>query len=444
MSFEIQQSTQFKVKELTIVTKAGNVDVIDLYEEINIFDSLLVPVMSGFILMRDSVGLSGKLLFDGSESILIEVLKDENSDVAGFKKAFRIYKQSDRKNDGQNSESYLLHFVSDELIYSDQQRITQSFEGTMTDIVQKILTNYLKVSENNLGGIYEPSSGLRSVTIPNLKPLEAIEWCAKRSVDVNQSPCFMFYQNLLGYNFATLSTLLTEDELLDIKFEIKNQSKGDPISEIGSPRAYEIIAQTDMVEKTRSGVNAGQFVGFDPMTGTIARKNISFNDHYGEMKHGNENPNQSAVQNRDGKDATEAYESKKTVSIFSAAKQFSNYIKKNDPTSLSLENNYENYLFQRKAIIQNLMAKRIRLAMPGNFQLTSGFNVNVIAPQFGEKERGDDNDDPSVSGKYLIIASRQVIKYDKHETIIEVATTSTNNEFVPSSNPAQTDEILEY
>ena len=145
MSFEIQQSTQFKVKELTIVTKAGNVDVIDLYEEINIFDSLLVPVMSGFILMRDSVGLSGKLLFDGSESILIEVLKDENSDIAGFKKAFRIYKQSDRKNDGQNSESYLLHFVSDELIYSDQQRITQSFEGTMTDIVQKILTNYLKV-----------------------------------------------------------------------------------------------------------------------------------------------------------------------------------------------------------------------------------------------------------------------------------------------------------
>jgi hypothetical protein len=444
MSFEIQKSTQFKVKELTIVTKIGNIDVKDLYEEINIFDSMLVPVMSGFILMRDSVGLSGKLLFDGSESILIEVLKDENSDVAGFRKAFRIYKQSDRKNDGQNSESYILHFVSDELIYSDQQRITQSFEGTMTDIVQKILTNYLKVSENNLGGIYEPSSGLRSVTIPNLKPLEAIEWCAKRSVDVNQSPCFMFYQNLLGYNFATLSTLLTEDELLDIKFEIKNQSKGDAISDIGSPRAYEIIAQTDMVEKTRSGVNAGQFVGFDPMTGTIAKKNISFNDHYGEMKHGNDNPNQSAIQNRDGKDATEAFESKKTVSIFSAAKQFSNYIKKNDPTSLSLENNYENYLFQRKAIIQNLMAKRIRFAMPGNFQLTSGFNVNVIAPQFGEKEKGDDNDDPSVSGKYLIIASRQVIKYDKHETIIEVATTSTNNEFIPSSNPAQTDEILEY
>jgi hypothetical protein len=51
---------------------------------------------------------------------------------------------------------------------------------------------------------------------------------------------------------------------------------------------------------------------------------------------------------------------------------------------------------------------------------------------------------PSISGKYIIVASRQIIGYDKHETIIEVATTSTDNEFIPVSNPQQTKEILEY
>jgi hypothetical protein len=67
-----------------------------------------------------------------------------------------------------------------------------------------------------------------------------------------------------------------------------------------------------------------------------------------------------------------------------------------------------------------------------------------MAPDMSVREKGDDNNDPSLSGKYIIIASRQLIKYDKHETIIEVATTSTANEFVPSSGIAQARQILEY
>jgi hypothetical protein len=127
MSLEVKKSTQFKINELVIVTKAGNIDIASIYEEINIFDSLMMPVMSGTSLVKDSIGLSGKLLFDGSESILIDIAKDKNSDVAKIHKAFRIFKQSDRQNDGLNSEIYTLHFVSDELMYSDQKRINQSY-----------------------------------------------------------------------------------------------------------------------------------------------------------------------------------------------------------------------------------------------------------------------------------------------------------------------------
>ena len=139
---EINNSNQFKVNELIVVTKAGKVDITMLYEEINIFDSILMPVMSGNILIRDAVGLSAGLLFDGSESILIDISKF-NDDTASFKKAFRIYKQSDRKNINQTSEVYVLHFVSDELFYSDQQKINQSYEDTYSEIIKNILKNYL-------------------------------------------------------------------------------------------------------------------------------------------------------------------------------------------------------------------------------------------------------------------------------------------------------------
>jgi hypothetical protein len=444
MTIEVKKSTQFKINEIVIMTKAGPIDISGIFEEINIFDSIMMPVMSGNVLIKDSVGLSGKLLFDGSESILIDIVKSEKSEIAAFKKAFRIFKQSNRKEDGLNSEVYTLDFVSDELMYSDQQRVNQSYETTYTEIVKKILVDYLKVSPNNLGGYFDNTSGIRKIVIPNLRPLEAIQWCAKRSVDINRSPNFMFYQNLTGYNFVTLSKLLTQEDILDIKFEAKNQKGNNPINEISSARTIEVVKQADGIEKTRSGVNAGKFIGFDPITRTVGVKNVGFGDHYNKMKHANENPNVSVIDNRGGVKNVEAFDSKKSVSFFSTARQYSNYIKKYDPTSISKDDNTEDYIFQRKAILTNLMSKRLKIAMPGNFQLTSGFNVNVIAPNFGIKEKGGDNNDPSISGKYIIVASRQIIGYDKHETILEVATSSTDNEFIPVSNPQQTKEILEY
>ena len=444
MSLEVKKSTDFKVNELTLVTKAGSIDITSIFEEINIYDSMFLPVMSGTIMIRDSVGLSGKLLFDGSESILMDISKDENSDIAKFKKAFRVYKQSNRKNDNQTSESSILHFVSDELLFSDQQRVNQSYETTYSGVAEKILQNYLKVPPSNLGGIYEPTSGLRKIVVPNLRPFDAIEWCAKRALDKNGSPNYVFFQNLVGYNFASLSTLLAQQEILDIKFEVKNQPGKNSLDEISSARSLEVLAQNDTIEKTRSGVNAGKFIGFDPMTRSFASKNISFGDHYSGMKHGNDNPNFTSMQNRDGQLNDAAFESKKVVSLFGTARQYSEYIKKNDPTSISKVESQENYIFQRKAILQNLMSKRLKLVMPGNFQLTSGFNVNVTAPSFSLKQKGDSNDDPSLSGKYVIVATRQIIGYEKHETIIEVATTSTNNEFIPSSNPRQTEAVMNY
>ena len=388
--------------------------------------------------------MSSKLLFDGSEVLLVDIAKNADSDIASFKKAFRVYKQSDRQNAGLNIENYILHFVSDELSYSDQQKINQSFEGTYSYIIEKILENYLKIPASQAKGIYENSVGIKSIVIPNLKPLEAIEWCAKRAVDINQAPNFMFYQNSIGYNFASLSTLLTQENILDIQFSPKNLSDSNPASEISSARGLEVVEQNDNIKKGREGVNAGQFIGFDPITRTVAKKNISFGDIYSKIKHANETPDVSIIKNRDGLDSTQAYDSKKTVSIFGAAQQISKYIKQNDPTSISKIENLESFLFQRKAFISMLMNKRIKIAMPGNFQLTSGFNIYLEAPTFGAKEKGGDNQDKSLSGKYLIVASRQIIGYDKHETIIEVATTSTERDFVAVSSSSQVEELKEY
>ena len=85
MSLNLLKSTQFFLDELVIVTKGGKIDIKNVYEEINIFDTMFLSVMSGNIIINDAIGLSSKLLFDGSESLLITVKKDKDSDILTFK-----------------------------------------------------------------------------------------------------------------------------------------------------------------------------------------------------------------------------------------------------------------------------------------------------------------------------------------------------------------------
>jgi hypothetical protein len=90
------------------------------------------------------------------------------------------------------------------------------------------------------------------------------------------------------------------------------------------------------------------------------------------------------------------------------------------------------------------MSKKLKIVMPGNFQLSSGFNVNVEAPQLGVFNKTTDEDDKSISGKYIIVASRQIISFDKHETVLEVASSSSATDFIASSGREQQSEILGY
>ena len=176
----VVSTAQFKIKKLAIVSKIGPIDVSGLFEELNIHDCIFTPCITGNILINDSIGLTNKLAFDGSEVLVVEMGKTEQDAV--FSKSFRIYKQSERKSINLNSEAYLLHFVSDEFILSQQTRVAESFKETYSKVVERILKEYLGVRDDMVG-YFEESEGIRNVLIPNKKPFDAIRFCSKRALN---------------------------------------------------------------------------------------------------------------------------------------------------------------------------------------------------------------------------------------------------------------------
>ena len=68
---ELERTTDFVINELSLVTKGGKIDLSNLYEELNIFDSIYKDHLSGNIVIQDATGLNENLVLNGTEILLV-------------------------------------------------------------------------------------------------------------------------------------------------------------------------------------------------------------------------------------------------------------------------------------------------------------------------------------------------------------------------------------
>jgi hypothetical protein len=299
------------------------------------------------------------------------------------------------------------------------------------------------LSVNSKGiGLIETTKGVRTVVLPSKTPFECLDWCSKKAVNDDLSPTFLFFENKVGYNFITISNMLGQKAIHDINYQPKNLALQDSEkNEMMGARYLEVVSQFDLNKNIKHGVYAGTFIGFDIMSRKVAIRNVNFDDVYSTGKHANKTPNIGVVKNKDGVKNTEMFDSRKVFFPTGIFKAKNEYVKENDANSIDADDDTYNYVIQRESAMRNLMNQRLKIVMPGNFDLISGTNVNITVPTTSEQssEKNQDNMDKSKSGKYLIVAARQMITYDKHETILEVATDSSNRDRVYLSTQQQND-----
>jgi hypothetical protein len=418
MSFGITNTSQYDIRTLNVVTKYGVFDIRAVYSELNIFDSILQPCISGNILVIDSLGLNHTFQFDGTEFLKIEASKDAENLL--IKKTFRIYKESDRRRNTMNSESYVLHFVSNEFIFSEQQTLNNFYSGTYAETVQKILETKLYVGEERYS--IESSVGVRDIVIPNLKPIEALIWSSKRALNEFNLPNFMFFENLNGYNFLSLSLMKKQEPVMSVLFEPKNIND-NVVREFFGARDLEIISQFDYLDNLMSGVYSGTFIGFDPLTRIIIEQPISFENIFVDDKM-NRTSNFAKDVNLDGSQNNQMFGSRRIAYVTEIGRSNTSYVLANDKKSLNLKETPEYFALQRKAILKQLFSQRIKINLPGNFSLTAGTTLNIVKQKSSFYDDENENVDTSIFGKYLVVASRHIMRDNKHETILELVTDS--------------------
>lgn len=420
------QTTQFIVKELSLETKVGNVDISEIFDKLDIFDNMFLSCMSGCVMIRDGRNLLNLLQLDGNEYIKIKILKSDDLNIMQFEKRFRIFKISDIKNVNFTLKIFRLHFMSEEYLLSEQTKITKTYSGSYSSFVEKILTDTLKVSTGkstgNKSGIatIHKSSGNIDSNIPTMTPFDTIVWISNRAV-YKTLPNYVFFENKEGYNFASLDVLYSSQPICGINFNPKNINKYVGLEMFGA-RKFKILSTFDVMTNITGGGYAGKFTGFDTLTRELQTNKIDYvNDIFNKMKHPNKNPLLPKET-----DVNKQYDSRVVVYPYSLPRRNNDYVKKNNSKLANKTDNTEDYVFHRKAIFNALMQRRIQIVLPGNFDLCSGKLVEVYLPDYVSNDGGNKNYDDSMSGKYIIIGTRHTIYFNRHETIIEVATDSTN------------------
>ena len=412
----IVKTNQFEIQSLVILSpnQKIEIDIRAIFEELNIHDSVLLNTISGDIIITDSIGILKGFEFDGFQYLYVEMSKTEDKRFS-YKKLFHIYKQSLKYTIKPGAVSYRLNFISDEYTTSEQTKVAQHYQFTYSKTAQLILKDYLKIQKEKFGQ-FSDSKGIRSVIIPTMTPLDAITWCSKRALDVNDKPTFLFFENSDGFNFMSLNDIFKQTPLHDINISPKNIVDNMNIELFGT-RNYEVIDQYDFIQNVTSGVFAKTGRFYDILNRIFREiKSDYFKDQIGLTSLNPQKNAPPAKVNVHNLRPEQAYQSK-IVSYYYNSNSKGN------------EESPEKWLLQREAIFQNLFAKRIRIEMSGLFTYTSGKLLKVFVPNFSVSTKQDEGLNQFLTGNYMIIATQHKLRAEgqEHTTIMDLVSDSTIN-----------------
>jgi hypothetical protein len=416
-----------EILELKLVSSNGRVaDLKNIFNSINIYEDIFQPVITGTIFIQDGINILADYAIHGNEYLYItfgrpgETLKNQR-----YTKVFRIYKISDREKAQQSQvQNYILHFCSEELVFSNQQSISRAYNGGNTlEYVANICLYDLQVPFNKLVD-FSKSSGPTEFVLTRKKPLDAIEYFTKNSYSDSRSP-FLFFENKEGFNFLSLEALYKKNSITTINYSTAKYSANSEVAPFVNSTDINTLKfnqNFDVAKATREGLYSSKLYTLDLIRQKYVKNEVSLlNSQTAEIMIDGFFPFNDA-KNRREKALYEEFDSK--VRYWLTNKGNTNlpyFISKNVKTD---ESHIEEILAQREMQIEIINNTELHCVVPGNPQYSAGYTVNVNIPAFTRNLQNEQVKDPYYSGKYLITAVRHVIVPGSLQTILELSKNS--------------------
>lgn len=425
----------FSLKTLNFLTASGQrIEIKKLLIEMSYFEDIYSFSASGYITLMDAQGFIELMRLTGNEFIEVNFGKVKNA-PNGTDQLFRVYKSSARNPSGNmNSELYTLFFCSEELMLSEQNKISKSFKGNkISNIINNILTDKLKVKSSRIDKI-EETTGMYDFIIPNIKPFEAISWVSTYARPATYPGADMlFFETKNGFTFRSLQSMFKDDVYATYKYETKNiDDKTQSFQEKTiSVLEYEISKPFDALNEINSGSIANRLISIDPLTRSYTKTDFDYDKFKTQSKSLNSAGVQDSLQNRLGKKSNESYDGVLKLAFGNSNQQNTPYVKQQGGVAKDIF--IETYIPNRTAQISLANYTIVKITIPGDPGITAGrtINFNLLSLKPGKEKELD----KFYSGKYLITAVRHIIQSEgNYKTVLEIAKDSTTTSYSNINN----------
>ncbi len=426
----IKNSKDYALTNLTLLTSVGSLDLKNTFEEISYNEDLFNNSLSGYVYIIESSGLIETAAMNGTEFLRLTFSKfgDSNNQID---KLFRVYKVGKRKLEGtMYKESYVLYFCSEELLLSEQYKISKRYRDSLiSDIVSDVLTNYLKVPSNKKGTI-ETTYGKYDFIIPTLKPFDAINFVTSYARPNPQNPGadMLFYEDKNGFQYRSLQSLMKQTSYYTYTYKPKNINSGDLNTDAHNVLTYEFLDSFDTLNGITSGTFANQLISLNVLTRTKKVTNFDYTVYQQQAKLLNSYGIIDNSTNRNGDNLGQASQSMLKL-IFSNFDSGSNSYVAGVPGASGNDIYAETFIPYRTAQLALANYTRLRISVPGDCNLTVGRVLTFNLSSRNLKNNGAL--DKYYSGNYFITGVRHLIDLTSFRTILEIT-----KESVPTAYPA--------
>jgi hypothetical protein len=424
----------YSLDEAYIITSKDKTNIKAMMVELSYYEDIFKGVTSGSILINDSISLIDRLGMTGFDYLKLKFKKTVGaSKESTTEKYFRIYRVSERLLNNNASETYTLNFCSEELLLSEQTKISKSYSGKkISEIIYDILSDKLKIDSKYIR--MQETDGLYDFVIPYKKPFEAINWLSNYAKPIGKDGAdFLFYENSEGFNFYSLQNLFSQKIYTTYAYiprsvgttegtalQVKSKELGRNLIGI---KSYVFLDTFDTLYGTITGAFANRLISIDPLTRTFRNTTFDYSTYFNKAKNLNDYSLVPNIKNRLGKKPNESYDSVLKVMVTNPEQKKAIGISE-EPWNVANDIRAENYVPNRTAQLSLSHYSRIKLAVSGDPNLTVGMLLEVFLPSSrGKDGSGYDwgEKDPYNSGKYMITAVRHIIDFNnKYETVLEV------------------------
>ena len=452
---ELQYAGEYNISQCKILTTGGQeFDILPVVQDIVIFESIFSQSISGTITIQDTTDLVNNGPIIGEEKLLIKLLTPQENETPDTvidytKTPLDIYKIGAFLGDGEKANVVTLHFASQEVYRNAISKVSRSYKGSCSEIVDKIFRDkeYLD-SDKQL--TLEETNGLRKIVFPSMKPFKAIDMLCRQSNSKNfkDSPTYLFYETTKGYNFRSVDGLCSQEPMMEYEENVPDRmvSGGKNIeSNLKTINEFSIIEPRDTTQNVYEGMLSSNIKVHDIYNKKINYFTYNYFDEFDKDTHLEKKPFISEAKDKlSDKGLADYSNALNFVTITSSGKSF------DEPDNYPYApDDLEKIIMRRNSRLRQFQNSiTLNMTVPGNTSIQAG---DVLHISIGASSTVTDRtDDPNYTGKYLITKIRHTfnngLKEVRHTINMTVVKDSVDydypNNFVQYENKGTKETIL--